>query len=39
MKNYSKKAFSLIEISIVILIIGLLIAGISKASDMLADSK
>ena len=39
MKNYSKKAFSLIEISIVILIIGLLIAGVSKATDMLADSK
>lgn len=39
MKNYPKKAFSLIEISIVILIIGLLIAGISKATDMLADSK
>lgn len=39
MKNYSKKAFSLIEISIVILIIGLLIAGISKATDMLAEAK
>ncbi len=39
MKNYPKKAFSLIEISIVILIIGLLIAGISKATDMLADSR
>ena len=34
----SKKAFSLIEISIVILIIGLLIAGISKASDMIFDA-
>ena len=36
-KNY-KKAFSLVEISIVILIIGLLIAGISKASDMIFDA-
>ena len=35
-KNY-KKAFSLVEISIVILIIGLLIAGISKAGDMIFD--
>ena len=33
----SKKAFSLVEISIVILIIGLLIAGISKAGDMIFD--
>jgi len=32
-----KKAFSLVEISIVILIIGLLIAGISKAGDMIFD--
>ena len=37
-KNF-KTAFSMIEISIVILIIGLLIAGISKASDMIIDSK
>lgn len=37
-KNY-KTAFSMVEISIVILIIGLLIAGISKASDMIVDSK
>jgi prepilin-type N-terminal cleavage/methylation domain-containing protein len=40
MKNLnknSKKAFSLVEISIVILIIGLLIAGISKAGDMIFD--
>ena len=38
MKNKnSKKAFSLVEISIVILIIGLLIAGISKAGDMIFD--
>lgn len=35
----NKKAFSLVEISIVVLIIGLLIAGISKASDMIADSQ
>ena len=34
----SKKAFSLVEISIVILIVGLLIAGISKASDMIFDA-
>ena len=34
-----KKAFSLIEISITLLIIGLLIAGISKASDMITESK
>lgn len=34
----SKKAFSLVEISIVILIIGLLIAGISKASDLIFDA-
>lgn len=41
MKNLNKnhkKAFSLVEISIVILIIGLLIAGISKASDMIFDA-
>ena len=37
-KNH-KKAFSLVEISIVILIIGLLIAGISKASDMIFDAE
>jgi prepilin-type N-terminal cleavage/methylation domain-containing protein len=38
MKNKnSRKAFSLVEISIVILIIGLLIAGISKAGDMIFD--
>ena len=34
-----KKAFSLIEVSIVLLIIGLLIAGISKAGDMITESK
>jgi hypothetical protein len=37
-KNFNT-AFSMVEISIVILIIGLLIAGISKASDMIIDSK
>ena len=37
-KNH-KQAFSLVEISIVILIIGLLIAGISKASDMIFDAE
>jgi prepilin-type N-terminal cleavage/methylation domain-containing protein len=42
MKNLNKnhkQAFSLVEISIVILIIGLLIAGISKASDMIFDAE
>ena len=41
MTNLNKnrnKAFSLVEISIVILIIGLLIAGISKAGDMIFDA-
>lgn len=38
-KFKTKKAFSLVEISIVVLIIGLLIAGISKASDMVQDSQ
>lgn len=37
--NKIKKAFSLVEISIVILIIGLLVAGISKASDMIFDAE
>lgn len=37
-KNF-KRAFSLVEISIVILIIGLLIAGISKATDMFYDAE
>ncbi|MFZ9180693.1 MAG: prepilin-type N-terminal cleavage/methylation domain-containing protein [Rickettsiales bacterium] len=39
MKLSLKKAFSLIEISIVILIVGILIAGISKAIDLIIDSK
>ena len=34
----NRKGFSLIEISVVILIIGVLIAGISQASDMIDDS-
>jgi prepilin-type N-terminal cleavage/methylation domain-containing protein len=38
MKNNFKKAFSLIEISIVILVVGLLIAGISRGLDMAYDS-
>ncbi|MBM3590312.1 MAG: prepilin-type N-terminal cleavage/methylation domain-containing protein [Alphaproteobacteria bacterium] len=37
--NKIKKAFSLVEISIVVLIIGLLVAGISKASDMIFDAE
>ena len=39
MKNNFKKAFSLIEISIVILIVGILIAGISKGIDMVYDMR
>ena len=41
MKNFSKnlKAFSLVEISIVILIIGILIAGISSGADLFNDYK
>jgi len=39
MKNNFKKAFSLIEISIVILVIGILIAGISKGIDMVYDMR
>jgi len=38
-KNKNKKGFSLVEISIVILIIGLLVAGISKATDMIFDAE
>jgi prepilin-type N-terminal cleavage/methylation domain-containing protein len=34
----NRKGFSLIEISVVILIIGVLIAGISQASDMIDDA-
>ena len=40
MINYNKKkAFSLIEISVVILIIGILISGISNGIDLYIDSK
>ena len=34
----NRKGFSLIEISVVILIIGVLIAGISQASDMIDEA-
>ena len=39
LNQISKKAFSLIELSIAILIIGLLIAGISKGSDIIRKFK
>jgi prepilin-type N-terminal cleavage/methylation domain-containing protein len=39
MKKYPHKAFSLIEISLVIVIIGILIAGISTGVDLFYDSK
>jgi prepilin-type N-terminal cleavage/methylation domain-containing protein len=39
MKKHPPKAFSLIEISVVILIIGILIAGISTGVDLFYDSK
>jgi prepilin-type N-terminal cleavage/methylation domain-containing protein len=39
MKKYPHKAFSLIEISLVIVIIGILIAGISTGIDLFYDSK
>jgi prepilin-type N-terminal cleavage/methylation domain-containing protein len=39
MKNLHKKAFSLIEISVVILIIGMLIAGISQGIDLYQDMR
>jgi prepilin-type N-terminal cleavage/methylation domain-containing protein len=39
MKNNFKKAFSLIEISMVILVIGILIAGISKGVDLVYDMR
>jgi len=38
-KNISSKAFSLVELSIVILIIGVLVAGISQGLDLYEDSK
>jgi prepilin-type N-terminal cleavage/methylation domain-containing protein len=37
--DYRKKAFSLIEISVVILIIGILISGISNGIDLYIDSR
>ena len=39
MKKHPHKAFSLIEISVVILIIGILIAGISTGVDLFDDSR
>lgn len=38
-KNFSKKAFSLIELSLVILIIGVLIVAIAQGSRLVAKSK
>jgi prepilin-type N-terminal cleavage/methylation domain-containing protein len=39
MRNLHKKAFSLIELSIVILIIGIIIAGITQSSRLIAQFK
>ena len=39
MKNFHKKAFSLVELSMVILIIGILIAGVSQGIDLYQDSR
>jgi prepilin-type N-terminal cleavage/methylation domain-containing protein len=39
MKNFHKKAFSLVEISVVILIIGILIAGVSQGIDLYQDTR
>ena len=39
MNNNFKKAFSLIEISMVILVVGILIAGISKGIDLVYDMR
>ena len=39
MKNFYKKAFSLIEISIVILVIGVAIAGISQGIELYQDAR
>ena len=36
-KNLKKSAFSLIEISVVILVIGILISGISQGIDLFTD--
>ena len=39
MKNFHKKAFSLVELSMVILIIGILIAGVSQGIDLYQDMR
>ena len=39
MKNFYKKAFSLVEISIVIIVIGILIAGVSQGIDLYQDMR
>ena len=39
MKNFHKKAFSLVELSMVILIVGILIAGVSQGIDLYQDSR
>ena len=39
MQNFHKKAFSLIEISVVIVIIGILIAGVSQGIDLYQDMR
>jgi len=39
MQNFHKKAFSLIEISVVIVIIGILIAGVSQGIDLFQDMR
>ena len=39
MENFYKKAFSLVEISVVILIIGILIAGVSQGIDLYQDMR
>ena len=39
MKNFHKKAFSLVELSMVILVIGILIAGISQGIDLYQDMR
>lgn len=39
MKNFHKKAFSLVELSMVILVIGILIAGVSQGIDLYQDSR
>jgi prepilin-type N-terminal cleavage/methylation domain-containing protein len=39
MKNFHKKAFSLVELSMVILIVGILIAGVSRGIDLYQDMR